>query len=74
MITLRGEAALVCDRVCLSARPEEVEEDDDWDCGKLLADWVGRAREERRGGIVMMMGSFRSRGSVFYRNVRRLGR
>ena len=47
-VTFRGDEAFVCERVCLSARPEVVEDDEEW----LLAGWAGRARDERRGGMM----------------------
>ena len=51
---VRGEVILLCERVLRSARPEEMEEVDELVCfGAEGMDWVVRAREERRGDMVL---------------------
>ena len=48
-----GEAVFWCERVLLSARPEDIDEVEEFVCnGAEAGGWVVRAREERLGDIV----------------------
>ncbi len=49
-VDFRGDSALLCDRVALSARPEEFEEAEEW-CEFAWGCWLARAALDERRAV-----------------------
>ena len=55
-VDFRGDSVFWCDRVALSARPDELEEAEEW-CEVDCKDWLARAALDERLPVSIVVGA-----------------